>query len=85
MLSHENAGRAGSIEQEPIHTLDQTFSSLDCEFPPTCFSSWARSAPAADIPDIESTLQTRENIRQIVAVKAASEHIKRYNMPRSMP
>lgn len=55
VYSHENPECAGSIKQEPIHTLDQAFSSLDRKRSTPSHMSQAQSASAAIIADVESS------------------------------
>lgn len=57
MYIHKNPGRTGSIKQEPMHTLDQAFYSLDREGPPPSPTSQAASAPALVIPVVDSSLE----------------------------
>lgn len=57
MYNYKSPGRAGSIEQKPIHTVEQNIYYLNCEGPPPSPTSRAQLAPAAVSPDVESSLQ----------------------------
>lgn len=73
---HENPGRASRIEQDQIYILHQASSSLDCEGPPSSFTSRTQSTPAAVIPDVDSTHRVQNPIRQVVAEEVVREHAK---------
>lgn len=73
---HESFGRTGSIDQEPIHTLEQELSLLDCKGPSALPASRIQSASAAVIPVPELSPQVCEHIWQVVAEEIAQENAK---------
>lgn len=73
---HGNSGHTGSLEIEPIHNRDQTFSSLDREGSRLSPTARAQSAPAAVISDIELLPQVFDYFWYLVGGEVAREHMK---------
>lgn len=53
VYNHKKPERAGSIERNPIYTLDQALSSHDRDGLPPFSRSRAQSAPVTVIPDVQ--------------------------------
>lgn len=67
----------GTIKQVSIPTFDQAFSSLDRENLHTSPISRTQSAPAAAIPDVETSSQIWDHIGHVVAKELALHNPKR--------